>query len=166
MAKLLEKVKAAFAASGWESVPVEGRDVVTAAFEAHHTKVSLYAQTFEEMGAVSIVSEASLAASPEAVVKVGEMLMRVNQQLTVGNFEMDWDRGMIYFRVTNVFPEPASATPELLASLVRAAVVEMDRITPYLSVVGQTDPGKIDYLDVPALLAREDLLPDVGTAAP
>ena len=75
---------------------------------------------------MSIVSEASLAASPEAVVKVGELLMRVNQQLTVGNFEMDWDRGMIYFRVTNVFPEPASATPELLASLVRAAVVEME----------------------------------------
>jgi hypothetical protein len=163
MAELLEKVKAAFSASGWECVPVEGRDVVTAAFEAHHAKVSLYVQTFEEMGAVSIVSEASLAATPAAIAKVGELLMRVNQQLTVGNFEMDWDQGMIYFRATNVFADPGAATAELLASLVRAAVVEMDRITPYLAVVARTAPGEIDVLDVPLLLARKDLLPDVGT---
>ena len=166
MAKLLEKVQAAFAASGWECVLVDGRDVVTAAFEAHHAKVSLYVQTFEEMGAASIVSEASLAASPAAVGKVAEELMRVNQQLTVGNFEMDWDKGMVYFRVTNVFPDPQAATPELLASLVRAAVVEMDRITPYLSVIGRTQPAEIDSLDVPALLGREDLLPDVGVPVP
>ena len=49
---------------------------------------------------------------------------------------------------------------------VRAAVVEMDRITPYLAVVGQTDPGEIDSLDVAMLLAREDLLPDVGVPMP
>ncbi|MGI9243589.1 MAG: YbjN domain-containing protein, partial [Verrucomicrobiales bacterium] len=137
-----------------------------AAFEAHHAKVSLYAQTFEEMGAVSVVSEASLAATPAALGKVGEMLMRVNQQLTVGNFEMDWDQGMIYFRVTNVFAEPAAATAELLASLVRAAVVEMDRITPYLAVIARTSADEIGLLDIPALLAREDLLPDVGTPTP
>ena len=166
MAKLLDSVKAAFAKAGWECVPVDGRDVITAAFEAHHTKVSLYVQTFEEMGAVSVVSEASLAATAPAVAKVGEMLMRVNQQLTVGNFEMDWDRGMIYFRVTNVFAGPDAAVPELVASLVRAAVVEMDRITPYLAVIARTDPAEIDDLDVPALLGREDLLPDVGVPAP
>ena len=166
MAELLEKVKAAFAAAGWECVPVEGRDVVTAAFEAHHAKLSLYAQTFEEMGAVSIVSEASLAATPAAMAKVGELLMRVNQQLTVGNFEANWDDGMIYFRVTNLFPNTEAATADLIASLVRAAVVEMDRITPYLAVIGRTDPGEIDSLDIPALMAREDLLPDVGMPAP
>ena len=165
MANLLDQVKATFAASEWEFVPVEGRDdVVTAAFEGHHTKVSLYVQTFEEMGAVSIVAEAPLAAAPPVVGKTSEMLMRVNQQLTVGNFEMDWDKGMIYFRVTNVFEQAETATPPLLASLVRAAVVEMDRITPYLVVVGKTDPGEIDSIDVPAILAREDLLPDVGPA--
>ena len=166
MATLLDQVRAAFAAAGWECTPVEGREVITAAFEAHHTKVSLYAQSFEEMGAVSVVSEASLAARPAALAKVGEMLMRVNQQLTVGNFEMDWDGGMIYFRVTNIFGEPEAASAELLASLVRAAVVEMDRITPYLAVIARTAPDEIDTLDVPALLAREDLLPDVGVPAP
>ena len=167
MAKLLDQVKATFEASQWEFVPVEGRDdVVTAAFEAHHTKVPIYVQTFEEMGAISIAAEASLAAAPAAVMKVSEVLMRVNQQLTVGNFGMDWDKGRIYFRVTNVFEQAESATPPLLASLVRAAVVEMDRITPYLALVGQTDPAEIDSLDVPALLAREDLLPDVGPPGP
>ncbi|MFT5108933.1 MAG: hypothetical protein ACI9UA_004579 [Pseudoalteromonas tetraodonis] len=165
MSKLLERVKSAFATSGWECVPVEGREVVTAAFEAHHAKVSLYVQAFEEMGAISTVAEASLAATPAVVAKVGEMLMRVNQELTVGNFEMDWDRGMIYFRVTNVFEEPAAATDQLLASLVRAAVVEMDRLTPYLAVIARTDPGEVDSLDVPQLLARRDLLPDVEMPA-
>ncbi len=165
MSKLLEKVNAAFAASGWDCVPVEGREVVTAAFEAHHTKVSLYVQVFDEMGAISIVSEASLAAATPAVTKVGEMLMRVNQELTVGNFEMDWDRGMIYFRVTNVFGDPEAAVPELVSSLVRAAVVEMDRITPYLAVIARMEPGGISSLDVTALLARKDLLPDVEMPA-
>jgi len=87
--------------------------------------------------------------------------MRVNQELTVGNFEMDWDRGMVYFRATNVFADPAHAGEELLASLVRAAVVEMDRITPYLAVIARSDAAEIDSLDVSVLLARKDLLPDV-----
>lgn len=161
MAILLDQVKATFDAAGWEYVPVEGRDVVTAAFEAHHTKVSLYVQAFEEMGAVSVVAEASLAATAPAMAKVGETLMRVNQQLTVGNFEMDWDRGMIFFRVTNLFGNADAATPELLGSLVRAGVVEMDRMTPYLAEIGRVAPEEIDTLDVPALLARKDLLPDI-----
>ena len=161
MAILLDQVKATFDAAGWEYTSVEGRDVITAAFEAHHTKVSLYVQTFEEMGAVSVVGEASLLATEPAKLKVTETLMRVNQQLTVGNFEMDWDSGMIFFRVTNLFEQASAATSELLGSIVRAGVVEMDRITPYLAVIARTDPGEIDSLDVPALLERKDLLPDI-----
>ena len=84
--------------------------------------------------------------------------MRTNQQLTLGNFEMDWDGGEVFFRVTNVFPVHRG-DESILAALVHAAIGEMDRMTPFLGELCRTPKGELLLLNVSELLARQDLLP-------
>ena len=50
-------VEETFGRNGWHCELVEGRDVLRAGFEAHHTRVDLIAQAFPELNALSIVSE-------------------------------------------------------------------------------------------------------------
>ena len=59
---------------------------------------------------------------------IAEALMRLNQQLTLGNFEMDYDAGRVFFRITNVFLSEAGDA-SIIASLVHAAVAEIDRLS-------------------------------------
>lgn len=157
---LIDKVAAAFDAAGWQYRRVEGQPVVESEFEAHHAKVPLHVQAFDDPGIVSVVARLSFALSPAAMLPALEAISRTNLTLNIGNFEADPDSGEVYFRATNVFPGGAAEAP-IVASLVRTAVVEMDRFTPYLSEL-EREPMQ----PVPALLAREDLLPEVGAPAP
>ena len=150
----------AFKSRGWHYREVSGREVLEVDFEAHHGKVLLHTQVFGDAGMVSVVSRASFPFPATHRTKVAELLMRTNQQLTLGNFEMDWDAGEVYFRVTNVFPVHR-CDEAILAALVHAAVAEMDRMTPYLGEVCRTSKGELLLLNVTDLLAREDLLPPV-----
>ena len=153
---LIEQVEAAFQSAGWQFRRVGDQQVVESEFEAHHAKVPLHVQAFDEPGILSVVARLSFAISPASRTRSFEAMMRTNLTLTIGNFESEPDSGEVFFRATNVFPE-GKASPSVIASLVRTAVVEMDRITPFLAEL-ERDPGQ----DVTALLAREDLLPQIA----
>ena len=153
--QLIHSVEAAFRSSGWQFRQVDGKDVIECEFEAHNAKVPLHVQTFSP-GLVSVVSRLSFTISPESRAAVSEALMRTNLLLNLGNFETDYDSGEVFFRVTNVFPDGV-AQPTMITSLVHNALVEMDRITPYLSEL-EKQPGQ----NVATLLSREDLMPAVG----
>ncbi len=153
---LIQQAEAAFRAAGWQFRPVEGKAVLESEFEAHNAKVPMHVQAFDEIGVLSVVARLSFAVSPPARPAVFEALMRTNLTLNIGNFEADAEGGAVFFRVANVFPG-AAAEPSAIASLVRTAVVEMDRITPFLAEL-ERQPAQ----PVAALLAREDLLPAVG----
>ncbi len=150
---LLEQTADAFRAAGWQFRPVEGQSVIECEFEAHHAKVPLHVQAFDELGALSIVGSLSFKLEPAALAAACEALMRTNLALSIGNFEMNPDSGEVFFRATNVFPGGAG-DPSIIASLVRSAVVEIDRITPFLGELNR-EP----HQSIPALLARDDLLP-------
>jgi hypothetical protein len=156
----------AFKNRGWHYREVAERlqEVVEADFEAHHAKVPVHVQLFADAQMASVVSRASFPFPDTHRIKVAELLMRTNEQLTLGNFEMVWDAGMVMFRVTNVFP--ANRYDEtILAAMVHAAVAEMDRLTPYLGEICRTPKGELLLLKVSDLMAREDLLPPVPEEA-
>lgn len=153
-------VEEAFGQNGWHCELVEGRDVLRAGFEAHHTRVSLIAQAFPQLNALSIVSESSMSIDEDHLPKVLELLTRGNKQLTLGGFEYDLDREFLVFRVTNLF-EREKFDADIIASMVHCAIAELDRITPYAAVIRDTPADLLDDLDVPRLLMREDLIPPV-----
>lgn len=160
--QLFTTVKKTFTAAGWAFTAVAGREVIRAGFEAHHARVELHLQVFEELAAVSVVSESPRrTGSPLHRERLAELAMRVNRALTVGNFEIDWDEGRLAFRVTNLFPHP-EGDPSIIRGLVHTAVGEMDRIAPIEAIILQAQGIDLAGLDLRRLLAREDLLPEVG----
>ncbi len=153
-------VEEAFGQNGWYCELVEGREVIRAGFDAHHTRVDLIAQAFPQLNALVIVSESPLVLDEEHLAPVLELLARANKQLTLGGFEYDLDREFLVFRVTNLF-EREKYDGDIISSMVHCAIAELDRITPYAAIVRDTPDDLLDDLDLGRLLLREDIIPPV-----
>lgn len=153
-------VEETFGANGWHCELVEGRDVLRAGFEAHHTKVDLIAQAYPQINALSVVTESPMPLDEEHLPVVLELLARANKQLTLGGFEFDLDRGMLVFRTTNLF-ERERYDADIISSMVHCAIAELDRIIPYAAMVRDTPGDLLDDLDLQRLLMRQDLIPPV-----
>jgi hypothetical protein len=153
-------VEDAFGQNGWHCELVEGRDVLRAGFEAHHTRVELLAQAFPQINALSVVSETRMPVDDDHQHAVLELLARANKQLTLGGFEYDLDRSYLVFRTTNLF-EKERYDPDIVSSMVHCAIAELDRITPYAATVVATAADLLPDLDLGRLLMREDLIPPV-----
>jgi len=158
---LLDTIRRAFTQRGWHYETVPGREVVEAGFDAHHTRVRVHAQAFPDIRAVSVVGYATAEVPPARTGLIAEALMRFNQQLTLGNFEMDYDAGRVFFRITNVFLSEAGDA-SVIASLVHAAVAEIDRLTPFLTLLLRMEAAELSHLNLRLFLQREDLLPPVA----
>lgn len=152
-----------FKEMGWHYREVPEHNVIESDFEAHHTKVPLHLQVFGDTHIVSVVATATLQVPSTHRLPVCELLMRVNKELNLGNFELEWDGGLVMFRMTNIFP-PHRHDSRILASMVHSAVAEMDRLTPFLGEIIRTPKGELLLLKVADLLKREDLLPPVPEA--
>lgn len=113
-------VEEVFGINGWHAELVEGRDVLRAGFEAHHTRVDLVVQAFPELNALSVVGESPMFIAEPQMPALLELLMRGNKQLTLGSFEYDLDREMLVFRVTNLF-EKDRFDGDIIASMVHCA---------------------------------------------
>ncbi|MCU0750648.1 MAG: YbjN domain-containing protein [Akkermansiaceae bacterium] len=153
-------VEETFGANGWHCELVEGRDVLRAGFEAHHTRVDLIAQAYPQLNALSIVTESLMPLDEEHLPVALELLARANKPLTLGGFEFDLDRGMLVFRITNLF-ERERFDSDIISSMVHCAIAELDRIIPYVAIVRDTPSDLLDDLNLPRLLAREDVIPPV-----
>ena len=156
----LQSVIDTFGRQGWHCEPVENREVVTSAFEAHHTRVHLYAQVFTNLNALSVVTESPMSFDEARQPIALELIMRANKQLTLGNFEYDLDRSLLVFRATNIF-EKEVYDPDIISSMVHCAIAELDRLIPLASVINRTPNDLLGDLSLPLLLEREDLLPPV-----
>ena len=157
--ELYQTICTAFQQENWQYAEVSGREVIKVGFEAHHTRVEMHVQVFPELRAVSIVSEASHGTNDVARrERLAELAMRCNEMLTIGNFEMRWDHGILLFRATNLFTTP-QGDPEIIKGLIHTAVSEMDRISPLHSMIMTAEGADLAVLNIPELLNRDDLLP-------
>jgi len=161
--ELFTATLSAFKAQGWIYREVTDMEVIEANFEAHHGKVPLHVQIYGAANIACVVARASLIVPNTHRLPVAELIMRTNKELNIGNFELDWDEGVIMFRVTNIFP-PQQHDVRILASLVHAAIAEVDRLCPYLGEIIQTPKGELMLLSVTDLLKRQDLLPPAPEA--
>lgn len=155
---LFSATVSAFNAQGWAFQPVVGHEVIEASFEAHHAKVPLHVQIHSEAGIVSIVARATVLVPVTHRLVVSELLMRTNKELNIGNFELDWDDGVVMFRATNIF-SGGRFDERIIAGLVHTSVGEIDRLTPFLGEVCCQPKGELLLLSIPELMKRNDLLP-------
>ena len=153
-------VEETFGASGWHCELIDGRDVLRARFEAHHTRIELIAQAYPQINALAIVAESPLPVAPEHRAAVLELLARANKPLTLGGFEYDLDRDTLVFRITNLF-ERERYDADIVRSMVHCAIAELDRIVPYVATVRNTPADLLADLDLERLLQRDDLIPPI-----
>jgi hypothetical protein len=151
---------------GWKYKLVPENEVVECWFEAHHTHMLVFAQTYATAGIVSVVANASQQVPASHRYYVAEMLMRMNATLNLGSLELDWNRGQVMFRCGNVFPLNSAGDAQIIASLVHNAVGEIDRLTPYLAELCRVSELELPLYSVTDLIAREDLLPPVPEPTP
>lgn len=153
-------VEETFGQNGWHCELVEGRDVLRAGFDAHHTRVDMIVQAYPQLNALTVVSESKMPLDKVHLPVVLELLARANKQLTLGGFEYDLDREFLVFRITNLF-EREKFDSDIISSMVHCAIAELDRLTPYAAIVRDTPHDLLDDLDLPRLLMREDIIPPV-----
>ena len=157
---LFSAVQETFSRMNWQCRRVENREVLEADFEVYHTRTRIHAQVFAPLNAVSIVGTLGHKVPDSRSGTVGEMLMRTNKELTIGNFELDHDTGTVLFRATNIFPVE-KVDGNIIASLVHTALAEVDRLTPFLTLVLRMEQRELAALNLKTFLMREDLLPPV-----
>ena len=165
MSALFDAVVTAFQPRQWHHHVVPGREVVESQFEAHHGKLGVHVQVFGDARLLSVVSMSPLNCPKTHRSRAAELIMRTNQELTLGSFEMVWDSGEVLFRVSNLFPE-AQYPDSLVAALVHAAVGEMDRFTPFFGELCRTAANDLVLMSMSALMQRADLLPPEPEADP
>ena len=145
---------------GWEYQRIDGQEVVRLDFQARSGTIPIIAQAFAPIGALGVTSEPAWTSSrPPPMGKLAELLMRVNLQLTIGNFEVDWDDARLYFRITNVFPENTNPPVNIVTGLVHAAVTEADRMNYLLRELARCPDEQLARFDIGRLLRREDIFP-------
>lgn len=157
---LFSAVQETFSRMGWQGRRVEGREVLEADFEIYHTRTRIHVQAFAQLHAVSVVGSLGHKVPDSRSGTVSEMLMRTNKELTIGNFELDHDAGTVLFRATNIFP-PDRVDGNIIASLVHSTLAEVDRLTPFLTILLRMTPAELGALNLKMFLMREDLLPPV-----
>jgi len=157
---LFTAIAQTFQRMGWQSRRVEGREVLEADFEVYHTHTRIHVQAFAPLNAVSVVGTLGHKVPDSRSGLVCEALMRTNKELTIGNFELDCDAGTVLFRAGNIFPE-GHADARIIASLVHTTLAEVDRFTPFLTLLIRMTPEELGTLNLKMFLLREDLLPPV-----
>ena len=162
---LFSAVQETFSRMGWQFRRVEGREVLEADFDVYHTRTRVHAQVFAPLHALSVIGTLSHKVPDSRSGTVGEMLMRTNKELTIGNFELDHDTGTVLFRATNIFPA-GTAGGNIIASLVHTTLAEVDRLTPFLTIILRLNPAELGALNLKTFLMREDLLPPVPDEEP
>lgn len=161
LSPLFELITEAFALRGWNYEVVKPQEVIESHFDAYHTRVRLHVQAFDEIGAVSVVGYASVQVPAARCGLIAEALMRYNQTLTLGNIEMDYDSGRVFFRITNIFASDEGG-PAIIGSMVHSTIAEIDRLTPLLTILLRQTPEELRTLNLKLFLQREDLLPPVS----
>lgn len=155
-----QSVSDAFNQQNWQHDIVEGREVITTAFDAHHTRVQVFAQAFTQLNALSVVGETAMPMDELKVSFLLELLHRANKQMNLGGLEYDLDRQRVVFRITNIF-EKEKYDADIISTMVHCTIAEVDRITPYCAIIQQTADDLIEDLNIERLLLREDLIPPV-----
>lgn len=156
----LTSVADAFNEQGWQHEIIEGREVLTTAFEAHHTRVQLFAQVFTQLNSLTVVGETAMPIDELRQPLLLELLHRANKQMNLGGLEYDLDRQRVVFRITNIF-EREKFDKDIVSTMVHCSIAEVDRIIPFCSIIQQTAEDLLDDLSIERLLLRQDLLPPV-----
>ena len=150
-----------FKAKGWQADVVdEKKEVIHSLFEAHHSKIHVYAQVFLPIQTLSIITEAPLTLDTAKHLSVlFELINRVNKMLVLGNFEYDLDRNQLVFKMSHISENSTQLSEKIVASMLHSSITELDRLIPCASTIQKSNLADLLSLSISSLIERQDWIP-------
>lgn len=132
--ELLVQVIAYFEARGWPISRHDTLPVVRMEFAADNAEGTMFVQITP--GRRRVVAYAALPdrVPPERRADVGELLIRANGALSIGNFDLDLDEGEIRFR-SGLDLGATVLTDDLIDPLVQSCLVSVGDVAPAIAEV-------------------------------
>lgn len=134
MASLFETLRALLDEQEWEYDVEEEDEVVAFGYEGETTAWECFVRTLTEEDQVVVYSVAPFSVPPESLNAAAEFVCRANFGLVEGNFELDFDDGLVRFK-TGVDVEGMELNRLVLTNLIFANLSAMDDYLPGLVAV-------------------------------
>lgn len=134
MATLLETASAFFTQERWVFDTAKDAPVLRLGFEGKSGRWRCFLEAKEAMAQLVFFSVREGAVPDARKTAVAELLMRINCRLNVGNFELNFDDGLVRFR-SGLDVEGVTSVAPLLKGLTLLNVATMDKYLPAIEHV-------------------------------
>ncbi len=168
MSSLFETLRGLLDEQEWEYDVEEEDEVAAFGYEGDTTQWEVYVRTLPEEEQIVVYSVAPDVVAPERRAAAAEYVCRANFGLVVGNFELDFDDGLIRFK-TGCDLEGLELNRTMLTNLVFANLSAMDDYLPGLLAVINNDKEPAEAIEVvegPTLPAEDGVDEGDGGAEP
>jgi hypothetical protein len=134
MGAIFDTVVRFFEEEEWSFTQREDQSLIQLMFQGDNGQWSCYAQAREDLAQLVFYSVCPVNVPEDKRLVVSEFLTRVNSNLLMGSFEMDFDDGQVRFRTGIAIGEMGLSTG-LVEPLVHANLLLMDLCLPHLMTV-------------------------------
>ena len=141
MPQLFDSVIAFFKADDWPVTILEPEAVLHTVYRGDHGEWNCFVLVRDEFRQLAFYSVCPIAIPVSHRPAVAEFLMRLNYDLHLGNFELNFDSGEVRYRTSLNIGEH-DFSPELLRPIIYTNVLMMDQNLPGIMSVsyGQVSP--------------------------
>jgi len=143
---LHEAVTAVLAAEGFQFMVEEEESLIRLDIQGDNGYWMCLVQCREEQRQILFYGVCPAKPRPDKVGTLAELLTRINYQMAVGCFEMDYDSGQVRLRTAVNLGETAPETT-LIKEALEANVLIMDGYLPAIMAVLHGDLSPVEALD-------------------
>ncbi|HUB62559.1 MAG TPA: YbjN domain-containing protein [Puia sp.] len=128
---MFEKIIAYLKGKGWSYTENKERGLINFSLSGDNGIFQCIAQVEEERRRLGFYSYCIATCPSDAILKMAELLMRLNTTVFFGNFELNFETGVIVYK-TSLYGEDIELTPAVLDNVIISNVYVMDNYTPIL----------------------------------
>ncbi|MGK7906097.1 MAG: YbjN domain-containing protein [Synechococcus sp.] len=131
---ILAKAIAFFKEDDWEFEEIPGKSILRMLYQGQHDRLLCFAEAKEDLQQFIFYSTSSVKVPSNNRSAACELMMKINNHLTVGNLELDFQDGEIRFR-TSIDVEGSRLDTALVKNIAYTNVLTMDKFIPSLLTV-------------------------------
>jgi hypothetical protein len=140
---ILEALTEFFTAEGWPFHKIEGEDNLQIGFQGENGLWNCFTKARDELNQLLFYSVCPVLAPLGKRGAVAEFIARANYGIVVGNFEMDYETGVIRYK-TYLSADGIRLTNQVIRQVVFPNLLIMDQFLPGLlkTIYGEISPAK------------------------
>jgi hypothetical protein len=128
---MIEKLITYLQGKGWHYIENKEQGLISFSLAGTNGTFQCIAKLEEKEQKFGFYSYCLANCPAESILKMAELLMRLNKTVFYGSFELNFETGVILFK-TSLFAETIDLTPAVLDNIVISNVFVMDDYTPII----------------------------------